>query len=244
MIGAIAGTTVAGVACIVCVVIIIVGVVWLVRDCHKRRRRRARAVNTHRSTEAETEVEAEEPPRRRHKRVYAGVPIYPTTEVADGDEVVFVPDLEDIPEAAPAHMPRTNYRIIHLTTPVESQEAPAATERRHRRSLADAAVPSTSPVVTNPLDPSTVAAADTEVCVGVVVPELTEEARAQAEGRWYTQREYGSAVYYNDPPAEAESAAEGSAVEVEAALKESEEKPNTESGGETHEQSLTMSDLE
>lgn len=161
-----------------------------------------------------TAVDTEDEQRRRRKRIYAGVPIYPTTAVADGDEVVLVPALEDIPEAAAAPMPR----LRHRTT---------AAMNAHTQSSGVASVPSSSPVV-NPLNPPSAAEVDTEVCVGVVVPELTEEERSEAERRWYTQRDYGAAMYYSAPPAAVTD----------------EEDDVSETDAERRQTSLTMSDLE
>lgn len=113
---------------------------------------------------------------RERTRVYKGVPIYPTTQVADGDEFVFVPALEDIPEAAAVPMPRLRPRV-------PAPQPPAA------------------PAVPNPLNPATVSGStDAEACVGVLVPDLSEEDQTRAAGRWYRHRDYGAAVYYNAPP--------------------------------------------
>lgn len=132
---------------------------------------------------------------RERTKVYKGVPIYPTTQLADGDEVVFVPALEDLPEATPASMPRLRQR------PAPAPSAPPISTTSHSAT----AVASTLTSVPNPLSRTTLsntatAGNDGEAYVGVVVPDVSEEDQNRGEGRWYRQRDYGSAVYYSQPP--------------------------------------------
>lgn len=182
------GIAAAVVACVIFVAFIIVtALCWRRLFSDKTRGRR----------EADAAASAgAEPDRthgRRRKRVYVGVPIYPTTQLADGDEVVLVPALEDIPEATAVPMPR--FRIYTM-------ETDSTRHQHHHTERAGAAVPSSSGTAVNPLRPLSSIEVNAEVCVGTVVSEVTQEEREAAERRWYTQRDYGSAVYYSHSPEE------------------------------------------
>lgn len=191
------GIVVAVVACIVFVVVMVFFIRYMHSYCLEVRRSAAAAAA------AGGSAGAPEQRLRERKRAYLGVPLYPTTQLVDEGEVGSVPALEDIPEATPGPIPELRIRVIPAaaaamtTTNANSSAHPYSGEAAVLSSRAPAA----AAVVVNPLSPSSISMPETEVCMGVVVPEMSEEEIRQGESRWYTRRDYGTAMYYSQPPA-------------------------------------------
>lgn len=194
------GIVVAVVACIVFVVVMVF-FTWYMRSyCLEVRRSAAAAA----AAASGSDAGAPERRSRERKRAYLGVPLYPTTQLVDEEEVGSVPAFEDIPEATPGPIPQLHIRVIPAvaaaamtTTNANSAAHPYSGEAAVLSSRAPAA----AAVVVNPLSPSSTSMPETEVCMGVVVPEMSEEEIRQGESRWYTRRDYGTATYYSQPPA-------------------------------------------
>lgn len=194
------GIVVAVVACIVFVVVMVF-FTWYMRSyCLEVRRSAAAAA----AAASGSDAGAPERRSRERKRAYLGVPLYPTTQLVDEEEVGSVPAFEDIPEATPGPIPQLHIRVTPAvaaaamtTTNANSAAHPYSGEAAVLSSRAPAA----AAVVVNPLSPSSTSMPETEVCMGVVVPEMSEEEIRQGESRWYTRRDYGTAMYYSQPPA-------------------------------------------
>lgn len=195
------GIVVAVVACIVFVVVMVF-FTWYMRSYCLEVRRSAAAAAA--AAASGSDAGAPERRSRERKRAYLGVPLYPTTQLVDEEEVGSVPAFEDIPEATPGPIPQLHIRVIPAvaaaamtTTNANSAAHPYSGEAAVLSSRAPAA----AAVVVNPLSPSSTSMPETEVCMGVVVPEMSEEEIRQGESRWYTRRDYGTATYYSQPPA-------------------------------------------
>lgn len=195
------GIVVAVVACIVFVVVMVF-FTWYMRSYCLEVRRSAAAAAA--AAASGSDAGAPERRSRERKRAYLGVPLYPTTQLVDEEEVGSVPAFEDIPEATPGPIPQLHIRVTPAvaaaamtTTNANSAAHPYSGEAAVLSSRAPAA----AAVVVNPLSPSSTSMPETEVCMGVVVPEMSEEEIRQGESRWYTRRDYGTATYYSQPPA-------------------------------------------